>query len=105
MPQTRGGVYYNLSESPYMITGRDITLIFSSEYNKSRFKTQWPEYLHDEKIRLIRSMGIGATVDCFDYLYIKFYTKIERRGFLIIVNERTIEWQSNLEFDLKLKRQ
>lgn len=85
---TRGGVAYNLAESPFMArefypgSGTGLYFMFSSEWNKDRFQQRMRA--NREKINSSLSKRFGFTIEMNALCDIKLYISIEKRGFLVI---------------------
>lgn len=83
---TRGGVTYNLYESPFRVVMKyehnEIIFVFSS----SLYKTKFLERINENRISINESLSkrFNITTD-FDLLCdIRLYSTIEKRGFLLI---------------------
>lgn len=86
MPATRGGVYYDLRESPITYSWRGLTYFFSSENHRAKFirdlrkKEMW---LRDSLSRRFR-----VTVMLDEMAALQLYTQVETRGFLVVTDDQ-----------------
>lgn len=89
-------VVYDLKDSPFAVTIGRITYKFSSSLHKSKFIERIVsnrEYYHNSILyRFKLKTNVTTWAD------ILLYSKIETRGFLILVDGRECKWQ-NLELN------
>lgn len=82
---TRSNIAYDLKISPHRATVDGITYIFSSELYRNKFFEKLQE--NREKINTSLSNRFNLHI-CFNRLAdIKLYTTIEKRGFLVQIDE------------------
>lgn len=85
---TRGGVAYNLEDSPYGTTidyvGAQITYSFSSDLHRRMFSEKLEKNRNDINTSLSNRFGFSITNDIL--CDVKLYSAVENRGFLIIAN-------------------
>ena len=100
---TRGGVAYNLTESPYRYNvdypsqQNSITFVFSSEFYRGIFikKLQGNRKTINQSL----SKRFGFEMEHNILCDIKLYTSIEKRGFLIYQNGEKFECQKSIRLD------
>lgn len=78
---TRGGVCYDLNDTPFIAKINDTSYHFSSNYNLEKFLRLREE--HQEKIQISLSKRFGIVVKQNLLADIVLYKSIEKRGFLI----------------------
>lgn len=86
--KTRGGVFLNLEESTYTYKFKNFKLVFSSLFNKERFINGINAYLLQENIKI--SKRFGYNIDISNVLILKFYERLEKRGFLVYYKNEKI---------------
>lgn len=96
------GIYYDLNESTYIynFTLKNIySLYFSSEYLMNKFKDKINMYIKElnDKLKSIYLVNIDASL----LAIIILYSKIEYRGFKVVIND--IEYQSLNDFELHIR--
>lgn len=79
--KTRKGIYKNINESEYIYYYKNFEIYFSSQFNKYRFETQFLEYIETENKKFVESLDLN--IDITLIFMVKFYKKIEKRGFKI----------------------
>lgn len=101
MALTRGGVAYNLTESPHKLEvpyeGETLTFVFSSALYKKKFYERFIDnrlYISDS---LSRRFGVLFKNDILSD--IRLYVSIEKRGFLILRNGDKFECQEDIILD------
>lgn len=86
---TKNGIEFNLNKSNYKILKGEFTFYFSSKFYLEKFINEVDEYVENE------SRKIGAKykvdIDLINYFMVAFYSKIEKRGFLIKHNSTLIK--------------
>lgn len=85
MGATRGGVWYDLAESPISYEWRGLTYRFSSESHRSKFVREVRKrelWLRDSLSRRFR-----CTVELDVMADIQLYSQVETRGFLVVTND------------------
>lgn len=86
---TKNGIEFNLNKSNYKILKGEFTFYFSSRFYLEKFINGVDEYVENE------SRKIGAKykvdIDLINYFMVAFYSKIEKRGFLIKHNSTLIK--------------
>ncbi len=104
MSKTRGGVYYNLAESTYKYKHKNVTFVFSSDFNKRRFERQIKDFAKEEFNRLEYILGFELDESFMDIAILKIYQKIESRGFYIIGERGVIKCQSDLMLGAQVRK-
>lgn len=98
---TRGGVVYNLEESPYRYNvnyaGCSITFVFSSDFYRTNFIRKFKN--NRKKINQSLSNRFGFLIENDLLSDIKFYISIEKRGFLIYQNGERFECLRSVKLD------
>lgn len=82
-------VEYNLNNSEYNLSVGDLTFIFSSLFNKTRFELNYLDFVEEETDKLKAKFHVN--LDIHDYLLVAFYNKIEKRGFKVYKNGDVID--------------
>ncbi len=92
---TPRGIYYDLSNSPYIKNispENNFQFVFSSQFNLDRFNSQSKDFLNIEIPTLAYKLGFAVNeVYASKILLMKLYCKIEKRGFLIKHNGEAIK--------------
>ena len=101
---TRGGITYDLVNSPYRrrvvySPGRGITFAFSSQLYKNKFDRDLED--HRAKINESLSNRFGFEIKSDMLSDIKLYSTIEKRGFYIKGNKKEFTCLDNLVLDGK----
>lgn len=95
---TRSKVAYNLGISPHKHTinyGDDeVTYVFSSDLYRRKFVERLNENRETINTSLTGRFGYKCSIDSLCDL--KLYSSIEKRGFLVIVNNEEIICQENI---------
>lgn len=99
---TRNGIAYDFRISPYTLKveymdGDVIEYIFSSLLYKEKFEEKLES--NRDKINESTSNRFGFSIKNDKLCDLKLYTTIEKRGFLIKLNEVGIEWLSNIQLN------
>lgn len=93
---SRGGVAYDLNLSPFKVEvkhGEDkITFKFSSELNVKRFEDKLKEHRETIKKSLSNRFNMGIDIPIISDIVL--YSKVEKRGFLILMNEEEYKCQN-----------
>lgn len=102
MSITRGGVAYNLTESPYRYNveydaARSITFVFSSNLYRNNFIKKLQSNRKTINQSLSNRFGFSIKNDVL--CDIKLYLSIEKRGFLIYQNGEKFECQKSIRLD------
>ena len=87
--KTIGGVYYELKESEYNIKIKNITFYFSSNLYLDKFKRYYEESVLEAEKRF--NFTMKTKIDCYDFFLIQFYSKVEKRGFFIKIENEEFE--------------
>lgn len=99
---TKSGIERDLKNSPYITTinyGKNcITYVFSSMTAKTKFEDQIEAYRKEVTESLTNRFRIKFFVGK-DLSDVNLYRKIERRGFLIVVNGDDITWLGEVEYN------
>lgn len=88
-------VYHNIEESNFYVNVGDFQFYFSSEFNQTRFKERYNNYITSELYKLkarynFRDLKVITTLKMA--LVFTFYKKIENRGFRVYrLGERIVE--------------
>ena len=93
---SRGGVAYDLNLSPFKVEvdyeGEKVTFKFSSELNVKRFEDKVKEHRETIKTSLSNRFNMGIDIPVISDIVL--YTKVEKRGFLILMNEEEYKCQN-----------
>lgn len=93
---SRGGVAYDLSLSPFKVeheyNGDKITFKFSSELNVGRFENKIKEHRETITKSLSNRFNIGIDIPVISDIVL--YSKIEKRGFLVVINGEECKCQN-----------
>jgi hypothetical protein len=99
--RTRNGIFHNIYDSDYPFTVGEMTFYFSSPTYRLKFMER---YIHE-----IERFNEGANVmykhqfnlDFTELALIRLYTRIETRGFYIVLKGEVITCLENLRFHLE----
>lgn len=98
MGLTRSQIAYNLSISPHRVSqlygAEKITFVFSSDLYKRKFLEREDTNRKQINESLSKRFGINAEFDLLADL--KLYTTVEKRGFLLFINEVEVKCQSEI---------
>lgn len=100
--KTARGVYLNLKESVYVFTIGEIKFYFSSDWNRTRFMNRYLEEKEKFNTSLNRIYKERFDLSGDVLAWIRLYTKIEKRGFYLVVNGCEITCLEDLAFDVTL---
>lgn len=93
---SRGGVAYDLSLSPFKVELNykedKITFKFSSELNVGRFENKIKEHRETINKSLSNRFNIGIDIPVISDIVL--YSKIEKRGFLVLINGEEYKCQN-----------
>ena len=93
---SRGGVAYDLSLSPFKVElnyGEEkITFKFSSELNVGRFENKIKEHRENITKSLSNRFNIGIDIPVISDIVL--YSKVEKRGFLVVINGEECKCQN-----------
>jgi hypothetical protein len=94
---SRNGIYYNLSDSIHRLTVNDITFVFSSKSHLVKFKEKY----RNHRITIAKSLSnrFSLTVFLNTVADVVLYSKIETRGFLLVINGGEEVCKENLILD------
>ena len=95
---TRSKVAYNLGISPHRFETKygndDVTYVFSSDLYRRKFIERLIDNRFTINSSLTNRFGYNCSIDLLCDL--KLYSSIEKRGFLVIVNNEEIICQENI---------
>jgi hypothetical protein len=95
---TRSKVAYNLGISPHRFETKygndDVTYVFSSDLYKRKFIERLVENRQSINSSLTNRFGYECVIN--ELCDLKLYSSIEKRGFLVIVNNEEIICQENI---------
>lgn len=100
---SRGGIAYNLAESPfrynviYEAENVSITYVFSSNLYRNNFIRKLQS--NRKSINLSLSNRFGIAIEHNILCDLRLYGRIEKRGFLIYKNGEGIECQKSIRLD------
>lgn len=95
---TRGGIYYDLSVSPFKFVDNEVTYVFSSQKNLNRFTNLVLE--HRIKISKSLTNRFNTKIYLRAISDIVLYKNIEKRGFLIkLENGGEVRCQESVAVD------
>lgn len=94
---SRGGICYDLAETPFKAEINSLSYHFSSELNLKKFIVKRDE--HREKIKESLSKRFGFTVKNDILSDIVLYKSIEKRGFLIVENGVQLKCLNHITLD------
>lgn len=84
--KTRHGIEWDLEESEYKFTYKDLTFYFSSELYLKKFAFRIQNFIDNETKKLYNKFKFK--VDYTNLLSIALYQSIEKRGFRVLVNNK-----------------
>lgn len=82
-------IYQDIEKSNYTLEIDNIIFYFSSLFNLDRFEKRYKDYTDLEERKIINKYHVS--IDMKKYLLICLYNNIEKRGFLIEVNNKRIK--------------
>lgn len=95
MKMSRGGVVYNLADSPYIYQGSTgLNLYFSSMYHLKKFEEQQAQNRKECMESLYRRFKVYVLAsELYD---LTLYRKIETRGFYVTCKGEEFEWPQEI---------
>lgn len=98
---SRGGICYNLEVTPFFITkkyeDRKVTFNFSSDFYKNKFINQIEQ--HRTKINESLSKRFGINIINPILADIVLYSKVESRGFYLLIDNEEYKCLSNIKLN------
>lgn len=98
---SRGGICYNLEVTPFFKSekyeDKKVTFNFSSEFYKNKFESQIKE--HREKINQSLSKRFGLVYINPLLADIVLYSKVESRGFYLLINDEEYKCLSSIKLN------
>lgn len=82
-------IYQDIERSSYSLKIDNIIFYFSSLFNLNRFEKRYKDYTDLEERKIINKYHVN--IDMNKYLLICLYKAIEKRGFLIEVDNKRIK--------------
>lgn len=82
--KSRNGIYYNLSESDYRVSFDGVVAYFSSPVTQNKYYQKRLE--HRKEFNIYYSSKLGLQVDFGLLADIILYSKMEKRGFRLVMN-------------------
>lgn len=96
---SRGGICYNLEVTPFTVVkkyeDRKVIFSFSSEFYKNKFEMQLKD--HREKINQSLSKRFGLMYFNSLLADIVLYSKVESRGFYLLIDNEEYKCLSNIK--------
>lgn len=92
--KSRNGIYYSLDESDYILQFNNIKYVFSSPTVMNKFYMRRKK--HQEEFNAYMSAKYGMRFELEELADIILYSKMEKRGFKIIINGREYRCQSEV---------
>ena len=86
---TKNGIEFNLNKSNYKYNKGIITFYFSSKLYLEKFKNNVDDYVEMESRKINAKYKVD--INLYYYFMVVFYSKIEKRGFLIKYNNMLIK--------------
>lgn len=83
MSVTRNGIYYNLKKSTYIVTKNNIKFYFSSMKHLEKFNKQLEENRDTISYSLYKRFKLWVKID--ELCDLSLYSKIESRGFFVVI--------------------
>lgn len=93
-------VYQDITKSDISFEVNDVKFYFSSSFNLDRFKRRYEDYISNEENKIINRYHYP--IELKKYFLICFYKLIEKRGFLIEINQEKLT-QDELQIETKYK--
>lgn len=98
---SRGGICYNLEMTPFLKSDKydetKVVFHFSSDFYKNKFESQVEE--HREKINQSLSKRFGLTYINPILADIVLYSKVESRGFYLLINDKEFKCLSSIKLN------
>lgn len=86
---TINGIYTDIYESTYNCKVDNMKFYFSSTVYRDKFLKRYESFLLEEQKKL--ELRYGCNIKCKSLMLIKLYTMIEKRGFRIEIDDKTID--------------
>ena len=86
---TINGIYTDIYESTYEYKVDDIKFYFSSTVYRDKFAARYENFWLEEQKKL--EVKFGCNIKCKPLMLMKLYTMIEKRGFRVEINDKTID--------------
>jgi hypothetical protein len=102
MPATKWGIYHNLKESEYVVSNKEITFFFSSEFYLNKFMSRYDEHRKKFTNKIKSEMNHQPIYLNMNTLAdITLYKTIEKRGFFAIIKGVEMSWGDLQGFALR----
>lgn len=86
---TINGIYTDIYESTYSYKVDNIEFYFTSKLYRDKFATRYENYWLEEEKKL--ELKYNANIKCKYLMLMKFYKMIEKRGFRVVIDGKTLE--------------
>lgn len=102
--QSARGVYFDINYSHFKCDVKDLTFVFTSEFNLSRFEQRFESEIQDfrEKIESIYWNNHNLVFD--ELALVRLYMRIEKRGFLIYYKGNRFTCPEDIAFKTVLEK-
>jgi hypothetical protein len=98
--KTKRGIYYRLFESEFVHTIGDIRFHFSSKLYRDKFIETYRDYIDLFNQKLNKVYKNQYQIDGNYLALIRYYDRLEKRGFYIVMNGVVITCLEDLVFDV-----
>jgi hypothetical protein len=98
--KTKRGIYYRLFESEFVHTIGDIRFHFSSKMYRDKFIETYQDYIDLFNQKLNKVYKNQYQIEGNYLALIRYYDRLEKRGFYIIMNGVVITCLEDLVFDV-----
>lgn len=100
MPVTKRGIYHNLLESKYVISNREMTFFFSSEFYRDKFMDGYQQ----NRQKFNKFFNRNNVTMNFEWIAdVSFYSMTEKRGFRCRVKGVELSCQEAFQYALGRK--
>ena len=101
--QSARGIYYDIQYSHFTCEVKDLVFYFTSEFNLTRFEERYLEEIEEFNQKINRLYWNNHDLKFDELALIRFYMKIEKRGFLISYKGEKITCQESITFKIAMK--
>ena len=81
-------VYKDINESNYIFEYNKLKFYFSSLFYKEKFIKEHIDFIRDETMKL--KIKFKCSIYCDEMILLLLHKKIEKRGFKVLYNDKTI---------------
>jgi hypothetical protein len=101
--KTKRGIYTNILDSTYTFSFDNFTFYFSSPFYLRKFKELYEYEINRFNTAVSVMYKNQFQLECDKLALVRLYSRIEKRGFYIKINEVPITCLDEITFELKTK--